>query len=469
MDELLETLTMKLSKASDLCANLEKIENEFKKLDEEERKALPKFRGKLDEESLNKYLKKLTQAVKNPIRFKRKKELRKLGITGIDNVRDEVFDNDDIEETIKIMVELKSYERLFKVLSHKFTSLLIKSSINSLNKQLEGIRSDIESLKKIEEIKSEDVKDYILRKYINEYNEEFRIYQINEIIKKVIEVERALNLQIKQDEISLIDDVYKLINDVRVYGRNLSMECVDLHCARSILKNLKYDLEQEYKQTKKEINFWRELCLEVYVQETKDINILIEKLDELKKKCKEDFASFIILKQIYSQNLSEEIEEAETLKEFANKLNKVISYITNIEIKNRKDLQTVREVSDSIEWLEKIEYPDVKELFEGFMLENISIFFEKMSKIKEEYEHLKEYSKLYQRILRVKKEQIDAYPLLRQGIDEYRNDLQKKIGAESDSIIRFLRGETENIEADEQTLKSFIEVAKPFLKEVLEI
>ena len=466
MDELLETLTMKLNKASDLCDNLEKIENDFKKLDEEGRKTLPKFRGKLDEESLNKYLKKLTQAVKNPIRFKRKKALKKLGITGIDNVKDEVFDDDDIEETIKIMGELKSYERLFKVLSQKFTPLLIKSSINSLNKQLEGIRSDIESLKKIEEIRSEEVKDYILRKYIDKDNEEFGIYQINKMKEKVIEVERALNLQIKQDEISLIDDVYKLINDVRVYERNLSEECMNLNCARSRLKSLKYELEQKYKKINREINFWQKLYPEFYIQETKNINILIKKLDELKEKCKEDFESFIILKQIYSRNLSEEIE---TLREFANKLNKVISYLPDIEIKNRTDLQTVRKVSYSIEWLEKIEYPDVKVLFEGFIFENISRFFEKMSKIKEEYGRLKRDLSTYQRILGIEEEQIDKYPSLKQKIGEYKRDLQNEIGKGFESLLGFLKEETEDIETDEETLRNFIKAVKPLLKEVLEI
>ncbi|MGB9856396.1 MAG: hypothetical protein ACPLKS_07675, partial [Caldisericum exile] len=226
MTELIEILTTKLSNADKLYSSLIEIEKDIQKLDVEERKSLPKFRGRLDEKSLSRYLEGTTREVKNPIRFKRRNALIELAIAGIENVKDEVFDDDNIEKTIQILRELKSYERLFKILSPKIPSLIVQYSISNVNLQLESARNNIESLKKIEEIRSEGVKDYCLRKYING---ELEIYQINEIKGKVVEIEETLNLSIKEKEISLIDEVYKLINDVKEYGKKFEEQCSDLN------------------------------------------------------------------------------------------------------------------------------------------------------------------------------------------------------------------------------------------------
>ncbi|OYT28495.1 MAG: hypothetical protein B6U95_04010 [Thermofilum sp. ex4484_82] len=464
MAELLEILTMKVNKANELCKILtELMEKEFKKLSNEEKESLPRFSGKFDEKSLNEYIKELIRAIRNPIRFRRKKALIELGITGIENVKDEVFDNDDIEDTIQILQKLKSYERLFKILSPKIPSLLIQNSISNVNSQLEDIRNNIESLKKIEDIRSESVKDYCIRNFVSG---ELNIYEIDKLKGKVMTIEKTLNLQIKQEEIALIDEVYTLINDVKEYGKEFKKQCENLSDAKEGLKSFKDKLEEKYKQIKKELDFWHILCPEEYVPEIKNIDTLMNKLGELKRKCKEKYKSFSVLEQIYNRNLDEEIED---LRGFADKLEKIIYYFPDLEIRNKEDLNTVGKTYFSIEWLEKIKYPDVEELSKKFTFENINSFFEKVSRIKEEYGHLKEDLKAYQRILGIEEEQIDEYPLLKQKIDEYRNELRSSIGEGFESLIKFLKEEIEDIEVDEQTLKNFIKTVKPILKEALRI
>jgi len=463
MTELMEILTTKLTKASELYADLTKIENELKKLNDEERRSLPKLRGKFDEKTLNKYFEELIRAVRNPIRFKRKRALMELGIIAIENVKDEVFDDDELEKTIQILGELKSYERLFRMLSPKIPSLLVQNSISSVNLQLEGMRKYIDSLRKIEEIRSEDIKNQFLQKYINR---ELNIYQINEIKEKVVEIEKTLNLLIKKEEISLLDEVYKLINDIREYGKELKKKYSDLNDARESLEKYIKELEQRYEQIKNEINFWQKLYPDVYVPKTKNIDTLVIKLNELKERCKKEYNSFSILEQIYNKKLYEAIEN---LKEFANKLDKVNSYFPNLEITNKKDLEIVEELYNQLSWLEEIKYPNIRELFNGLTFENARDILRIVTQIREEYKRLKEDLKAYQRILGVKEERIDEYPLLKRKIDEYRDELQNKVGKGFESLIRFLKGEAENLEADEETLRNFIKTVKPFLKEVLGI
>jgi hypothetical protein len=463
MAELIEILTTKLGNADKLYSSLTEIEKDIQKLDAEGRKSLPKFRGGLDEKSLSRYLEEATQAVKNPIRFKRKTALIELGIASIENVKDEVFDDDNIEKTIQILGELKSYERLFRVLSQKISSSLVQHTISNVNVQLENTKKNIESLKKIEEIRSEGVKDYCLRKYING---ELEIYQIDEIKGKVAEIEETLNLSIKEKEISLIDEVYKLIIGVKEYGKKFEKHCLDLNNAKESLEKFEGELKQEYEQVKLKILFWQKSYPEVYVQETKNIDILTNKLRELEEKCKKKYKSFNILKQIYDKKLYEDIDN---LIEFASKLDKVISYLPNLEVTNKEDLDTVKEIYNQISWLEEIEYPNVKELFREATVENVKELLKTVTQIREEYECLKENLKVYQRILGVQEEQIDKYPLLKQKIEKYRYELQNKIGEGFESLIRFLKEETENIEVDEETLKNFIKTVKPFLKEALGI
>ncbi len=70
----------------------------------------------------------------------------------------------------------------------------------------------------------------------------------------------------------------------------------------------------------------------------------------------------------------------------------------------------------------------------------------------------------------LKKKKIERWLLLTQKIDEYRNKLQNRIGKEFESLIKFVKGETEEIETDkEQTLKNFIKIIRPILKEALKI
>lgn len=464
MTELIETLTAKLSNVERLYTNLVELENSFRKLEDSEKKrVLPKFKGNFDEKSLSKYLEELAQSVKNPIRFRRKRALIELGISGIENVKDEVFDDDNIDETIQILKELQAYERLFRILSSKISPWIIQSSINGVNSQLKDIRDNIERLKKIEEIRSEDVKDYILQRYINR---ELRVYQIDEFKEKILKIEKMLNLLIKESEVSLVSAVYELINEIEEFGGKIEEQYSSLNDAKDGLKEIKDDLKQQYEKIKDEINFWQKLSPEVYVPESKNIETLRSKLKELKDKCKEKHDSFNVLEQLYSQKLHDQIEN---LKDFAHKLDRVISHLPDIEIKSGEDMDIVGKMYAQIFWLEEIEYPKIEELFKGLAFENTKNFLGKVGEIKKEYERLKRDLSTYQRILGIREEQIDKYPSLKQKIDEYKRELQNKIGEGFESLIGFLKEEKEDIEADEETLRNFIKVVKPFLKEALEL
>ena len=214
MTELIEILNAKLNRAQELCKNLIEIESRFKKLEDSEKQSLPKFKERFDEKSLSKYLEGLQQEVRNPIRFRRKRALAELGISGIEKVNVEIFDDENIDETIQILKEIQEYDRLFKIVSFEISSWIIQNPIDVLNSQLKGIRDNIERLRKLEEIKSEDVKDYILQKYINR---ELYIYQIDEFKEKILKIENVLNLSIKESEIRLINSVYELINEIEEF------------------------------------------------------------------------------------------------------------------------------------------------------------------------------------------------------------------------------------------------------------
>lgn len=462
----MEILPQKVEEANKLYRNLEElVEKRLKKLKDDEKEALPKFGGKFDEGTLIKYFEEVTKSIKNPIRFRRKRALVGLEICGMENIKDEIFDDDGIEETIQILQDIKSYGRLFKILSPKIPSLIIaQSNINNVNSRLKDIKTNIESLKKVEEIRSEYVKDHCLQKYING---ELNIYKINDIKEKVIEIEENLNLQLKQEEeIHLIDGVCTLINSVNEYGKKFKERCSDLNGATEKLQSYKDKLEYEYKQIKRKIDFWREMCSEVYIPEIKNIDTLMNALKKLKEKCKEEYKSFEILKQIYDLKLNAGMEK---LRECANELDKIIPYFPNLKIRDQEGLDATRRIYKSVVWLEKAQYPNVEELCKKYTFEKTEEFFKEVTQIKEEYTRLKEDLKVYQQILAVEEEQIDVYPLLRQKINECRDKLQHMVGEGFESLVGFLKGNIEDIEVDEQTLKNFIKTVRPILREALRI
>lgn len=459
----MEILTTKLNKAEELSNRLNEIKNSLRKLKDNEKLGLPKFKGRFDEKSLNIYLEDLARAIKNPIRFRRKKALSELGIAGVENISDEIFDDDNIDETISILKEIQSYNRLFKILSSEIPFWIIQNSISYVNSLLQDIRNNLGKLKNIEEIKSEDVKDYILRKYVNR---EFSLFQINEFKAKVLKIEKVLNLPIRESEISLIDSVYELINKIEEFGGEFEDRYLSLNNAKHRLEELKRDLLQEYEKIISEIDFWNRLCPEIYVSKSKDIKVLRKELQKLKSECRK-YNSFKVLEQIYSQKMHNKIKD---LRVFAYKLDKVFSYFPDIRVRKEEDIDTIEKLYDGISWLEKIEYPKITELFKNLPFENAKNFLHEFEEIKKEYEYLKKNLSIYQRILGIEEEeQIDKYPLLTQKIYEYRNELQNKIGERFESIIAFLREEKETLETDEETLRNFIKVIKPLLKEVLKI
>jgi len=291
-------------------------------------------------------------------------------------------------------------------------------------------------------------------------------WNLHEIKKKAIKIEDTLNLHIKQEEISLIDEIDTFIGDIKEFGEEFKGQCKDLNDARGKVKSFKNGLEEKLKQIKKEIDFWHQLFPDAYVPEIKNISSLRDTLGELKEKCKRRYNSFTLLERIYKQNLEEEIENP---REFASKIENVISYFPNLEIKNKEDFNTIEKVYNSIEWLKEIKYQNIEKLCKELTFENIEEFFRKINQIKEDYKRLKEDLKAYELILGVGEEQSDAYLLLKRKIDEYRDKLRGDIGEGFESLLSFLKGKTENIKVDEQTLKNFIKAVRPILKEALKI
>lgn len=275
-----------------------------------------------------------------------------------------------------------------------------------------------------------------------------------------------LNLLIKESEIQLINSVYELINEIEEFiGKFEREQYSNLRDAKEGLEKIKEDLRQRYEKIRDEIDFWRKLSPE-YVPESKNINILTNKLEKLKRKCKERYKSFAVLEQLYNQKLYDRVEN---LEEFALNLDEIISYFPDMRIKSENDIDTVKEIHNQLSWLKEIKYPQIEELFMGLTFENTKNFFNKVEEIKEEYDRLKEDLSTYQRILGKEEEQIKDFPSLKQKVEEYKTDLQKRIGIGFESLIRFLKGETEDIDANAETLINFIKTVKPLLKEVLRV
>lgn len=464
MTELREVLKEKKSRAENLCSILIEIKDKFRKLEDTDKLNLPKFNKRFDEKSLVEYLERLRQAVKNPIIFRRRGTLVNLGISNIKNLKDEVFDNDDIDETIQLLKEIQTYDRLFKILSSELSSWFLQNTVKWINSRLKNIRNHIEKLRIIEEIRSESVKNYILREYLRE---KLDIYQINEFKNKVLKIEETLKLKIKESEVSLIDDIYRLIEDVEEFGEELEKQYINLSDAKNKLEKIKEDLKQQYERIKDEINFWQKLCPERYIPESRNISILKSELEEIKNICREKHKAFKVLEQIYSLGLHKKVTE--NWEDFTQKLDKLIVFLPDIKAENEEDINIIKNIYDQLSWLEKIEYPQIEKIFKGLTFKNAKSFFNDVEEIRKEYEYLRHDLNIYQRILRIREEQIDKYILLKQKIREYREDLKKRIGRGFESLIRYLKGETEDIEADEETLKNFIKTIKPLLKEVLSI
>lgn len=458
---LRDVLISKKDAAEKLSSKLDEVLKDVEKLENSQRESLPKFKGQFEEAKINSYLDELCKAAKCPIRFRRRQALSELKI-GVERVREEVFDDDSVEETINMLTELSEQARLYGTVSKRVSSLLFQESFSSINRRLSTIKKELPILKQnFEGIEGEDIKGYLIEQYVTE---SIDILGIQDISSKIIKIEDALNLTPNKDEFPLVEEVCNLLEDIGTFGEKFGETCENLTQANERLKKFGEQLGEELKQIKNEINYWRQLE-EIYIPETKDINQLKGKLREIESRCKESFKSFQCLEQIYSNNLHEDI----ALKELAAKLEAIFPYFEDLNLNSKEDIKRVEEVYDCKAKLDEIKYENIEELLKDISFAEIESFVEKTRQIREEYKTLKKDCDVYQRILEIDEELPVAYPELKIKVEKYKEELITRIGKDFETLIKFLRDETSVLNVDKRTLENFIKQSKPFIREGLKL
>lgn len=296
-------------------------------------------------------------------------------------------------------------------------------------------------------------------------DERIDIQKIQGISSKIAGIENALNLTFNRDEFSLIEEVYSLLEHVQKLGRELSEPCRDLTGAKDGLMSLIQQIEGEYKQIKNEIDYWHQLLPEIYIPEIKDTSQLKEKLREIKNKCKGKYKSFHYLEQLYGNNLYGVVP----LKEFVVKLETIFPYFEDLDLDSRGDIEKVEKVYDCIMKLKEIWRENIDELVKNVNFAKIDRFVERTTQIEEEYRNLRKDCEVYESILEIDEEMPTTYPELKSRIEKYKSKSISRLGKDFESLIRFLRDETPELNVDKQTLENFIKHIKPLIKEVLRL
>ena len=461
MNELSEILISKIGIMNGFNDELDEILNAFEKLGSEEKENLPKFREKFEEKKIKSYLDDLERAVKNPIRFRRKKMLKGLEIN-VESMRDEVFDDDEIEETVNLLAELSKQKLLYNTLSKKLPSWIVQDSFKSTNERLGVIKAKSPILiENVGKVGGDSLKNYLIEQYIDGNVD---ILEIQDISDKIAKIDSTLNLTVNRGDYHIINDVYKLLEDVKKFGEIFNNPCKDLPEAKENLEDFLKKLESEFSQIKDELDYWHQLY-EVYIPETEDINQLREKLKEIKNKCKENYKSILCVEELYRNHFYEGIN----LKEFVSKLEIVFTYFKDLNLGSKSDIGKVEEVYGFIVKLEKIWYEDIEELSKDISFAQSEVFIKKATDILEEYENLKREWKMYQKILKIEEEIPTKYPEFKIKVKEYKNKSVEHLGKDFENLIKFLRDESLELNVDKPTLENFIKLIKPLIKKELEL
>ena len=145
-ENLVGELYKKIGRAEDFLSQAKELyDRALKELSKEERKRLPVFPGIWSEKSVKKYLEKLKKFIDDPIRYRNRERLEKIGIQ-TEDIPEDVFDDSvGIEEIITLFNQLKEFEE-------KIADILIEKGL--LSKWLkESTTKAKEELKKISEVK----------------------------------------------------------------------------------------------------------------------------------------------------------------------------------------------------------------------------------------------------------------------------------------------------------------------------
>ncbi|EHP89534.1 hypothetical protein [Methanotorris formicicus] len=463
IESINDMLTIKIEEINKTKLKIEKLlETCYSHLSEEDKENLPKFGGRLTKKNIDDYFNKLSQSIKNPIRYKRKNKLKNLGIR-ISNIRDDFFDDNKIDETINLLNEIKKYERLFNIISNKlpFKFLDDENNIESINLWLGDIVENIDNLERWEEkIKSKELLDKLLEKYVDR---NISIEEFKEIAENIQRIEKKFGIKIKKDEINLINKINEILDEVEEYGVDTeNLDCSSLSELKEELDNFKKQLENKCNEIKEEIKFWKQVLYgKIEYLPEKNLDELNNKLNDIKEETKTEFGDvYLVLENLYRNQYF-----IPNIYEFSCKLKTVAKYFDNINIENENDVDKIENVYNAIKYLEKINHKISKMNFK-----EVDEFLSKYENIKSEYENMRKDILYYQKILNREDETIpENYYELKQKLENYKKELQTKIGNDFEVIIKFLKGELDDFDANKETLKNFIIYLKPLVKEVLNL
>lgn len=454
-----EILISKIGIIGGFNDELDEILNDFEKLDSKEKGSLPRFGEEFEEKEIRSYLEDLERAAKNPIRFRRKKILKELEIN-IGNMRDEVFDDDEIERTAKLLTELRKQKPLYTIISKKLPSWIVQDSLKSINERLGVIKEDSLTLvENVEKIKGNSLKNYLIEQYIGG---DISIRKIQNISDKIAKVESVLGLTVNKEDYHLINEVYKLLEDVEKFGRIFDKPCKDLPEAKEDLDDFLKKLGNEFTQIKDKLDYWHQLYDEVYIPETKKINQLRETIEEIRNKCKEMYKSIDCIEKLYNH-----FDEGMNLKEFVSKLETVFIYFGDLNLGSKNDIEKVERLYEFIAELKEIGHEGIEQISKSVSFAKSEVFIKKVTNILEEYEDLGKQWGMYQKLLRTEDEMPITYPELKRKVKEYKSKSVEHLGKDFENLIKFLRDESPKLNADKPTLENFIRLIKPLVKREL--
>jgi len=477
---LISILDIKISEIKELTNKLRKIKKKIAQLEDKEKAYLPTFdfkKQRFTRANLEDYLRKLDEAVKKPIRFRRKEKLRGLGVRNVDKLSNEIFDEDEMERTIELLDELKNaYDRLFNIISRRIVGWITEKGVDGVNSWLqEKIISYASELKILEDLRSDDIKDYLLELYL----EQGELSNLKELYGEVKRVESIFaNITIERNDIKIVKEINELLSDIEDFGVGSDEDIFREHIRsetlngiRDDLKKLKAYLEERRDEFEREIDYWCNLVGR-YKPETNNIKQLKQFLDEIKKECKEKHLSYYILEKIYRKGIYSNIDD---INDFSKKADLIVEKLGNLQIRDI-DMDTIKLIEDAYYYLKFLE--DIKYPYEELIKDSINTsremktilkyFIEKTKEIEAEYNLLKRRLKVYQKILGEKTD-ASKYLELKNIVDEYRKRITEVLGKDFENIIRFLLDEEKELRADLNSLSKFLIKIKPLLKEVLGI
>lgn len=440
---------------------LEIILVQASKLKDDERKSLPKFNGEFQQDKLEAYLQYLDKASKDPIRFQRKNSLSKLKIN-VDKIKEELLDDNQIDEIVNILTELSKQNGTYPIIAEKISVSILQQSFADVCNWLKIVQKELtQVVTQLSQLKSEDTREFLFRGYIGGNNGFAETYKYCVSVSKL---EGALNLKVTKEDLILVDEVNKLLEKFGAFNKQRNESYNSLKQAKEILTKDIEQLERQYQAIIKEIGYWK-LIYDVFLPDTKDINLLTEKVSEIKGKCAENYKSFKLLEQVFTKGLYDNID----LKVLSNQVETVNNYIKDIEIGSAGDIEKIQKVYACKSQLENIGYPETTSLLQAYDYMHVEDLFSKSGVILDEYNKLIKECQLFCKILEQKDEIPGNYLQLKDKADNLKSELINDIGKDFEVLIEFLKSDAEDVNIDKKTLENFIKRMRPLIREAIRL